>query len=90
MRDLRILSNLTELTFLDLEKSGVSDLSPLASLTKLIKLNLSLCSGIRDFNVLSNLINLKHFELGYFNREKIPPAIRDQLNERGVRIQTQM
>lgn len=60
--DLSPLSNLTQLTYLDLSYNGISDLSPLANLTELKELSLN-NNEISDISPLSNLAQLTELSL---------------------------
>ncbi len=55
--DLSPLSNLTNLTYLDLTDNSITDISTLSNLTNLTRLNLRR-NRISDISVLSNLTNL--------------------------------
>ena len=64
--DISILSNLTNLTDLDLSNNLISDISALKNLTKLVNLDLT-ANAVSDIGVLSGLTNLVRLEL-YFNK----------------------
>ena len=61
--DLVLLTNLTDLTRLDLARNNISDISPLSGLTNLTDLRL-FTNSITDISPLAGLTNLRQLQLG--------------------------
>ncbi|MEV0405897.1 NACHT domain-containing protein [Actinoallomurus sp. NPDC050550] len=68
--DFTPLAELPGLTFLDLEDTGIADLTPLAGLAELETLWLRHCSGITDLTPLRGLRKLRHVFI-----KGVPPGI---------------
>ena len=58
------LQHATNLWYLNLSGNPISDISPLAALVKLERLDLLSCDNIVDVSPLSELYSLRHLELG--------------------------
>ena len=65
IKDISILSELTNLTSLELSSGIFTDISPLSGLTNLTSLSLGECSNLTDISSLSRLTNLTSLNL-YF------------------------
>ena len=70
--DISPLSNLTQLSELNLGRNNITDISPLSNLTNLSELDLW-DSNITDISPLSNLTNLRWLELSNNNVSDISP-----------------
>lgn len=72
-RDINIspLAGLTNLEYLNLEHTAISDITPLAGLKNLNWLNLKYDQPIRDYSSLKNLKKLKYLNLSVSNKRDI-------------------
>ena len=85
--DFNNLSNLTKLTYLDLNHTRVFDLGGLENLTNLTYLNLSYSQNLNDLEALKGMTNLKYLNLEGTNvEEDDKDAIKTLTNLTDLRI----